>query len=239
MEAFIIVPAVSILAGLIQGITGFGSCIVILFALPYFYTLSQSAGIATAVTIALCAAMVVKYRKTVRVREALLPSALYLTVSSFVIHFAAGADEELLKKIFGFFLIVLSAYYLFVKKRKSEKKLPLPVDVLFIVASAVCDGLFGIGGPLMVLYFLSRTKDKEEYLGTIHLFFLVNTVYNTGFRVYKGILTAEHFPVILLGVAGILLGFFVAGKLVDRLNAKAMSRLTYVMIGVSGVLNLV
>ena len=71
------------------------------------------------------------------------------------------------------------------------------------------------------------------------MFFMVNSIYNTIFRFYKGILLPEHVIYILVGIVGVVSGVQIANRIVDRLNADAMRKLIYLMIGVSGVLNLI
>ena len=79
----------------------------------------------------------------------------------------------------------------------------------------------------MVIYFLSKTKGKEEYLGTIQCFFLINVIYSTAFRVINGILTVDLFGGIGLGMVGILLGLWIANKIVDKLDANNIGQLIY------------
>ena len=145
----------------------------------------------------------------------------------------------LIKKIFGVFLILLCLYYLFVSKNVQNKKLSLPMSIVCIAISATCDGLFGIGGPLMVLYFMSMTTSTHAYLGTMQLFFWTNSMYNTTLRFIRGILLPEHFVLLLVGTVSILIGGALAGKIVDRLNVATMRKLIYVMIGIGGVMNLI
>lgn len=235
---YAVVVCLTFLAGLVQGVTGFGSAIVVMLGLPYFFTLPQSAGIASAVSVILCFSMAVRYWKHVRVKKALLPSLLYLAVCSAAIRFSAVFDPAVMKRVFGVFLLALSGYFLFSGKGDGQKKLSLPVRVFCITVSAVCDGLFGIGGPLMVLYFLNATDSSYEYLGTIQLFFLVNTLYSTVFRMAQGILLPSHLPVIGIGMIGILTGLFAANRIVDRLNVQALRKWIYGMIGISGLVNL-
>ena len=228
----------TLLAGLVQGMTGFGGGIITMLIFPHFFSIPLGAGITGALGIALCASMVIRYRKDVNVLMALLPAFLYNAVSSLVINYSVMVDQTLIKKIFGVFLILLSIYYLFISKSVQNRKLGLGVSVVCIAISAACDGLFGIGGPLMVLYFMSMTSSTHAYLGTMQLFFWVNSMYNTAFRFYKGILLPEHLVFIAFGVIGILAGGAVAGKVVDKLNVVTMRKLIYIMIGVSGVINL-
>ena len=231
--------AITMLAGLVQGVTGFGSCIVIMLVLPFYFPLAEAAGIAVATTLIMGIVMILRYRTSINVREALLPSLLYIIVSSLAIHFSASVDQTLMKKVFGVFLVLLSEFYLgFVPANSNQKKLPLLAGAACIILSAACDGLFGIGGPLMVIYFMHRTTDLHEYLGTLQLFFLVNNVYNTGFRFFRGVLGPQHLIFIAVGMAGILIGVLIAGKIVEKVRRDVLRKLIYVMIGISGLVNL-
>lgn len=172
MESFILIVIVAMLAGLVQGITGFGAGIIMMMVLPMFFALPQSAGISSAICIVLGLSMVLTYRKHIRFQKIIGPSCLYLIICSGSIVFSTMVNQELMKKIFGCFLIVLSLYYLLINKDGEKKTFHIFISILFIAISAICDGLFGIGGPLMVLYFLSTTENTHEYLGTIQMFFV-------------------------------------------------------------------
>ena len=232
---FMIAP---LLAGLIQGVVGFGGGIITMLIFPLFVSIPVGAGITSALGIPLCLSMVIRYRREVNVKMALLPALLYNIISSFVISYSVYVDQITIKKIFGVFLILLCLYYLFISKNVQNKKLSLPMSIVCIAISATCDGLFGIGGPLMVLYFMSMISGTHAYLGTIQLFFWTNSMYNTALRFYKGILLPEHFALLAVGTVAILIGGAVAGKIVDRLNVTTMRKLIYIMIGIGGVINL-
>lgn len=236
---FLSVLITALLAGIVQGVTGFGGGIITMLVFPHFFGITLGAGITGSLGIALCASVAYRYRKELSVKMAVFPAFLYLVVCSLVISYSMAVDPAIIKKVFGVFLVLLSAYYLFISKTVQNRKLSLAVSIACIAISAACDGLFGIGGPLMVLYFMSMTTSTHAYLGTIQLFFWINSIYNTAFRFYKGILLPEHLIFIAFGVVGILAGGAIAGKIVDKLNADAMRKVIYVMIGVSGVINLI
>ena len=237
--ASVFLPA--LVGGIVQGVTGFGAGIVMMIFLPLSYSVVQSAGISSAITIALCASMVWRYRAHLNVRaiprEIGLPAVLYLAVSSASIVFAQTVDPEVMKGVLGAFLIVLAAYFLVFQKSATFEPKGI-VALACIVVSGLCDGLFGVGGPLMVVYFMARCKDQRQYLATIQLFFLVTVSFATAFRVANGIVTPALAPALGLGVAGILIGFVGANKIVDKLDANVVRQLTYVVIGLSGVSNL-
>lgn len=232
---YIFLPA--FVAGIIQGVTGFGAGVIMMMFLPLQYSVIQSAGISSAICLILCVFMVYRYRKTINFKQIIGPAILYLVVSSISIIFAKNINQDIMKIILGLFLIVLAIYFLFFSKKDIEPK--GIVSLLCIVISGICDGLFGIGGPLMVIYFLSKTHSKEEYLGTIQCFFLVNVFYSTIFRILNSIITIDLIPCIGIGMIAILLGLLIANKIVNRLNAELIRKLTYILIGLCGLSNII
>ena len=224
-------------AGVVQALTGFGAGIVMMIVLPLLYAIPQAAGISQAICLAICAMMTFQYRKSIQWKKALKPVVPYLTVSSLCIQFSTRVNQEILVRIFGGFLVLLSLYYLFFNKNAGPKEMSRPMSALYIVASGLWDGLFGIGGPLMVIYFLNLTKDKKEYLGTMQAFSILNVLWNTLFRLYSGILTTAHLPMIAAGMAAILIASVLAKKAVEKIDDAKLRKMTYLLIGISGLLN--
>lgn len=227
---------IALCAGAVQGVTGFGAGVVMMMVIPAFFPLNQAAGISSAIAVIQSLFMALRYRRYVQVKKVLGPAVLYVTISGLSIYFSTLVNQAAMKKVLGVFLIVLAAYYLFFNKKEAGT-LSFPVKLVFIAASGICDGLFGIGGPLMVLYYLGQTKSKEEYLGTIQALFCVTVAYGTMMRMYSHILTPTHLPYIGIGMVCIMAGLGIANKIVDRLDGEKVKQITYVMIGVSGVLN--
>jgi uncharacterized membrane protein YfcA len=83
---YIFLPA--FVAGIIQGVTGFGAGVVMMMFLPLQYSIIQSAGVSSAICMILCAAMVYRYRKTINFKKIIAPAIIYLTISSVSIMFA-------------------------------------------------------------------------------------------------------------------------------------------------------
>ncbi len=181
--------------------------------------------------------MFLRYRKYIQLKKVTWPALLYVAVSSASIIFSTKVNQEMMKKVFGVFLILLSVYYLFCGKGGGKELNPL-ISVIFIAVSGACDGLFGIGGPLMVIFFLGQPHSKEEYLGTIQAVFLTNLVYGTAMRVFNRILTVGHLPYIGIGMICIIIGLKVANRIVERLDGEKIKKTTYVAIGISGILNM-
>lgn len=97
-------------------------------------------------------------------------------------------------------------------------------------------GLFGIGRPLLVLYFLAVSKSKEEYLGNINGVFAITTLQQLITRISVGILTWEAVPAILVGIVFVLIGRFWGSRVVDKLDVARMKRGIYIFLIIAGIL---
>ncbi len=236
MSILLILP-VALAAGFIQGITGMGGGMMLMLVLPFLFTVQQSAAVAGTICLFLTLFMLLRYRKSINFRKTILPALLYMVSAGAAIQLSKGLESGSIRKYLGVFLIVLALYFLLTQKRKPFSPGPV-LSVLFIIISGLCDGFFAIGSPLMVLFFLSKTETKEEYLGTIQTFFFLTLVFNTIFRFANHIIGTAQIPIIVLGVLGIGAGLSLAEKVVGKINIEIMKRLAYCVIALSGLINL-
>ena len=229
----------ALLAGIVQGIIGFGSGIIIMSFLPYLLPINQSAGISALVMITSNIILVYKYRECISWRKLIGPYCIYVIVAAISVHLGKVLSVYLMKSLLGILFISLASYYIFFQKDNINIKIPLKLKVLiFSLISGFFSGLFGIGGPLMALYFLSIFKTKEEYLGNIQTFFLINSISITVIRISNGVLIASNIKFIVVGILGAILGTFIANKMINRINIHLISQIIYILIGISGVLYL-
>ena len=233
----IAVAAASFAAGFLQGCTGFGAVMIMMIILPFFYPMTDSVGIANSATIAGNIYVAYQYRKHFRIRTALYPALISMAVNGAAILLSVNADKTSVKKAFGLFLIVLAAYYLFFSRGK-EWKLSMPFRIALVVLFAVTSAFFGIGGPLMAIYFMNVTDTREEYLGSIQFFFMLTSLFNIVFRTATGLLSRDHIVPILIGMAGVIISGMISKPLVKHMNVKYAEILTYVFVAFTGFYNL-
>ena len=236
MTAILFSALAALSGGLVMGVTGFGAGMVIMMVLPVFYSLTDSAAIAGVVGTVLNAQMAIRYWKHIHFQTLVAPTIAYMILCALIIRFSTEVDQALIQKGFGVFLCI---YYLFLQKDDHPHKKSLFLSVLCIAFSAVFDSFFSIGGPLLVVYFMARTDSTKAYIGTIQAFFFINYTYSSVVRIVDGILLPSHLPVTVACSVAVLLGGVIAQKLVNRLDDQMVRKLIYIMIGVSGVLNLV
>ena len=228
----IVFPA--LLAGLVQGLTGFGAVIIMMIFFPSVLPMAQAAGVGGVIMFTSVLGLTLRYRHHLQLKRIIGPFLIYATVATWSVHLGHVLDNHLLRMLLGGLLVALCAYFT-LAKGAGDRRYPWYVAVCFMVISGFFNGLFGIGGPLMALYFLSLSTSMPDYIANIQGFFLIDTLYITSVRVATGILTVHLIPQILLGMVAASLGTIIAAHLLNRLNPDTLKRWIYGFIGLSGL----
>lgn len=232
----IAIALVTMVAGFVQTVTGFGAGIVNMLILPLFLGINVSAGISGMVTLFLNIALVYHYRKYINYQKIVLPIIITMIMSTVAIKIAVILPVNTLKLIFSIFIIILAIYFNFFNGIKLKDNL-----IMMIICSMIAgvgNGLFGISGPPMVLYYLSACKEKEKYLGTIQTFFLITGLYASLMRLMSGIITMDLLPLIFIGIITCLIGKKIGTVFVDKISDEKMRKLIYDFLGVVGIIKL-
>jgi uncharacterized membrane protein YfcA len=101
--------------------------------------------------------------------------------------------------------------------------------ILGLVVGALVSG-FGIGGPLMVLYFLNYRWSSEAMRASLAFYFLLIMSTSLVGYVVAGLYTTERIELVLIVAIPVLVGFGLSGLLLRRLNEGSFRR------GVIGVI---
>ena len=229
--------ALTTVSGLVQSLTGFGAGIVMMLLLPSFFNMLQAPALSCAICLGLTAPMAWKFREHIRPKLVLPPLIAYEVGAITTLNVVSHLDLGFLGIAFGVFLIVLSIYFLFFSKSAKVKPTLGSAAVCGILAG-ICNGLFGIGGPMMAIYFLAITDTKESYSGNQQCLFFITTIINLIIRIHKGFYTLELIPATLIGMVGIGLGMRIGLKILSRINSNVLRKIIYAFVGVSGLLTL-
>jgi len=225
------------LGGIVQTVTGFGGGVVLMLLLPYYFDMVTAPALSAAINLGLSGALMWKFRRHFEYKLALSPCIAYLICSISVIHIAQRMDMEVLSLAFGVFLVILALYF-FLFSERVHFGANWRTGLVCGGISGATSGLFGIGGPLMAIYFVSGSKSKESYIANIQGLFTITGIINLLTRISRGIYTLELVPLTLLGFAAIYLGQVIGLKIVKKLNADILRKLIYAFVGISGILTI-
>lgn len=227
------------LSSFIQRVTGFGYGIVFMTVCPY---LMPSYGEATALSglLALVCAIVTGFRvfKCIPWKKLIPILCAFLVVSFFAVLMVRHVDNAVLKKVLGVILILVSIYFFFTNGRLTIKP-TVPVQLGMGTLSGMMGGLFGMQGPPAVLYFISCSERKEEYMALTQWYFIIGNIFMTFCRAGNGFVTATVSKAWLVGVPAVLLGIYVGSLVYRRLPLDIIRKIVYIFIGVSGVVALI
>ncbi|AVK63831.1 permease [Lactobacillus sp. CBA3606] len=223
-----------LLAGLVQGLTGFGAAIMMMIFLPMLLPMDQSAGVAGLIMAASVITLVIRYHRQVQIKRVIIPFLVYASVAAWSVQLGQVLDVQLLRRLLGGLLVGLAGYFT-LTKQAGTRPYPWFVAGIFMIVSGFFNGLFGIGGPLMALYFLSISKTTATYIGNLQTFFLIDIIYITSVRVVSGILTVKVLPLVLIGMAGAIVGTAIATQILPKLAMPVVRRGIYTLIGLSGL----
>ncbi len=240
---YLIVCILALIAGTVQSFTGFGAGAVIMSVLPYFYGITMSPGICQIICMGLVIMMLIRRRRYIRLRQILLPAAIFTLSSVLAIHFVPSFDRRILTIAFGVFLIAMSLFSLlkFSDLRITES---VPNMIVASSVSGMLSGLFGVGGPVMATYFVSVTDEYEVYLANMQMIFFISNIFSISMRFIKGMVPQGVLPLCALGIVFIIAGNFCGEYLLNRVSSKyedskaIVKKTVFILVGVSGILTI-
>lgn len=224
-------------AGAVQTVTGFGSGVVLIMVLSHLYAMASASSLNTAICLALSASLTWSFRRSIAWKQVFTPAVPYFITSVLAIRLLPSMDMTVLAVVFGLFLIVLSLFFLFFESRIHLTG-SLPTALVCGGVSGIFAGLFGVGGPLMALYFLTVTRGREVYVGTLQFFFLLTNLVSFATRLSEGLYGLDLLPVTLLGILGVTAGKGLGLLIAEKLDGGKLKQLIYIFVGISGAVTL-
>ncbi len=230
---------VSCTGSLIQRITGFGYGIFVMMFFPHFMgsygeanALSGMISATTSIIVALSMRKLINWKN--------LPAPLICSaITSFLaVQFMAGQTDRILKMLLGFVLIILSIYFFFFSG-KIQFKPALWKGALAGALSGIMNGLFSMGGPPMVIYFMMSSKDMKEYLATIQMYFALSNIYTTAVKASAGYVTRSVLIFYIIAALSALLGVWLGKRVFNRCKPNILKKAVYGFMAISGVINIV
>ena len=239
MQWFIVLFG-SFLGSAIQTVSGFGCGVVLMVLLPFFFGLTESTLLCSAICLGLTIVLTCQFWKQIQWNVALLPTIAYVIFSTVAVLFVKKIDLRILTIIFAVFLILLAIYsFCTFRKKEFRIKATPALGFGFGALSGICGGFFGVGGPMIALYLLAASDKKENYLANITLAFVASNFTTTVTRVASGFYVEHFVPLALLGIAGSFVGKWVGLKITNRLNIETLKKVVYTFVGLSGIVTLI
>lgn len=221
-----------------QRVTGFGFGILLMTLLPL---LTSTYGEATA----LCSLLAIftnlipaiQTRKSLSWKKLLPILIVFLATAWIGVRLVGLLGSNLLKHIIGGVLIAISLWFFFTGGR--IRMAPTwPVQAGMGTLSGLMGGLFSMQGPPAVIYFLSASDSKEQYIALTQWYFLIGNIFMTFFRAGTGFISMDVLKLWCVAIPGVFLGLFIGAKVYRRVRVEELRRIIYAFLAVAGLLAL-
>ena len=232
----ILIAAVTLGASLIQSITGFGFGIFAMIFLPHLLAYTGANALSTVLSTLTSVALAALLIRKVSYKNIIFPLIGFFIANYVAVAFIRTQANDTLTLLLGIALILLSVYFFFFSGKIKIR----PTRVAgFIagVASGILSGMFAIGGPPVVIYFLESEEDTDHYLATISAYFVISGVISTATKAAAGFITSEVLLGIAVGAVALAVGSFLGKKGRDKVKPEMIKRLVYGFMAISGVIN--
>lgn len=148
-----------------------------------------------------------------------------------------GEPQLLLSVLGGVLLVVGVAFGLSSERRviRWPRWVVGPIGLL----SGLLTGLFGTGGPPLVLYYQLGGADKAAFRGNLMAIFLLMTAIRVPSYAGAGLITGERLWSSLMVLPAVIVGAWVGNRLHLTIGEKMFRKLVALALGVLGALLLV
>jgi len=220
---------VFVIAGLVQGCTGFGMALV---AAPcLMLTLPPTKAVPTIMLLSAANTALVAFEARRHIRLRLVGPLAAGSVTGMPLGIAAlqVVDPTLLKVLVGGFVTFFSILLLsgWRKPIDNPRWTLLPVGL----ASGFLGGSTSMGGPPVILFLASQETPKDAFRGNISCFFLAGNCFGLALFVHKGLLNWSMGQQAAAFVPAMLLGTCIGVVLARRTPEKFFR--TAIMVGVA------
>lgn len=230
---------VSCTGSVIQRITGFGYGIFVMMFFPHFMSSYGCANALSGMISATTSSFVaVSMRKHIRWKNIPAPLIASMITSYIAVEFMSGQTDRSLKLLLGIALILLSIYFFFFSG-KIQFQASWWKGALAGAISGIMNGLFAMGGPPMVIYFMMSSKDMKEYLATIQVYFALSNIYTTAVKAAAGYVTKEVLIFYVVAALSALLGVWLGKKAFNKCKPNILKKAVYGFMAISGAINVV
>lgn len=225
---------VAVLAGLVQGLAGFGSALVALPLLALMLPVQTVVPLMALTGVALSAFNLLHLHQSVRVAPILPLLGGYLIGTPIGLLLLSRAPAPVVLGLLG---LTISGYALFAMAGRQPERGWLREQRFAIgTVSGALGAAFSTNGPPVILHVAAhRDWDADRQKAALTLFFLVSGAITAAAHAASGLVTREILALWLLCLPALLGGTLVGIGLYRKLGAHDYRRLVYALVLVTGM----
>ena len=231
MEEHILIFIICIVGAIVQGMSGFGYALTVMLFLPLVIPLELASLVVSMQNIIASGYSMYRYRRHIEYKTAAVPVIASVVLTPLGVYILLFSDQAVLKEILGYTILLLSIIT-YINSKKAIKVNPtIKNGVAAGGLSGILGGMFGTGGPPLVIYYLYGVPEKESYKATLDFSFFVRAVISVILHGFHGNVNVQTMGYATSGGLGTLLGTLVGLAIFERINqATLKSMISMIMV---------
>ncbi len=233
-QALFFTILVILLAGLVQGLAGFGFS---QFALPWLVLMipgQELIPIMVVLSLFLNLFLIYELRIFVQLKRIwplIMGGALGIPFGTYLLLIA---DASMMKLFIGLVIIIFSLVLLF-EIRKTIKREKLAMGPIGFVAG-IMNSIATVSGPPLIIFFSNQEMNKQEFRANLIAFFLFINILTLPVFLYAGLLTSQVMTASGMLLPGMVMGAFIGSKLSTKIDEARFKKLIMILIIIMGIL---
>jgi len=237
MLTYLLVAAVTFAASCIQGATGFGFGIFAMIFLPNLLLYTEANVISSILSSLSSLFVAVLMFRKIHWKNTWFPTIGCLFSTYIAVSFIKGQSSQTLSLLLGIALFLLSIYFFFFSG-KIKIRPTWYAGLLAGTLSGFLGGMFSIGGPPVVIYFMQSEEEFDQYFATISAYFVFSGIISVSMKAAAGFITTAVWISLAISMLTMLAGSFVGKRTKDRIDPNKVKKMIYGFMAVSGLLNI-
>lgn len=233
---FFFVILIIFVAGIVQGLTGFGAALVALPLLALVLPMIQAVPLICLVGFCMTLQMIPELRGSVLWKPAALLMAASLPGLALGTHALSTVSPSLLSGLLGAMTL---AFSLFSLRRKGRV---LPLGTISCIAAGFMagwlNGAISAGGPPVIAYASLQPWSKDEIKATLLAFFVVASVSTVISYVMAGLYSASTLQYFGASVPGLVFGVWIGRRWYGGMSSESYRKIVCYMLMLMGIISL-
>lgn len=237
-EVIVFIALGCFIGSFVQRVSGIGYGIIVMLFFPLVLSMGEATALSGMGSLLSSGIVAYTMRRSINVKRVMEPMVPYCIITCLMMLFVKNAAPELLLLLLGISLCVMSIYLCFFSGRLHIR----PTRKNAMIAGSiggVLSGMFSMGGPPVMVYFLSCSETNDEYLANIQFFFVVSNAISTVARMVSGFVTARVLVLLVPSLAAMATANYLGGKIYRKISPDGMRKVVYGVVGFCGILTVI
>lgn len=231
------ISSIFLLAGFVQGVTGFGSALVAMPLLSLFIDVKIAVPLCTLNSVVITTFLALRLKKHLD-RKKILPLCIAAVPGMIVgVTLLKKVSSESLSIALGVLLVTYSCYSLLVKIR--QRRLHPVWSYMAGFSSGAIGAAFSAGGPPTIIYATLNDWDKDEIKATLSGFFLFNSYLNATAHAVSGLTTVTVLTSFLYSAPFVLVGTVLGSHCYGRIERSLYLKVIFTFLILMGMVMIV